>query len=235
MRQQRTQFFRTGRVIERMKRLAFILMLAAGWLQFAAPACGQGLDYRILCSLQQHRTPAMDHAMVWVSNSLVLAPAVPAAMAIGGWCADNQPLLQSAAQTGAAFGATAVVTMGLKYLVGRPRPYQAYPDDLICVKPEWSPSFPSGHTSMAFGTATSLSLQYPRWYVAVPALAWASAVGFSRMYLGVHYPSDVLAGALLGAASAYVAFRVQERLRAEQGLPSPAEAKALVLPLSIRF
>lgn len=209
--------------------------MAAGLLGAAAPASGQGLDYRILCSLQQRRTPAMDKAMVWVSNSLVLAPATPAAMAVDGWCTSNEPLLQSAAQTGVAFGVTAVTTMGLKYLVGRPRPYQAYPDDLVCVKPEWSPSFPSGHTSMAFSTATSLSLQYPRWYVAVPALAWASAVGFSRMYLGVHYPSDVLTGALIGAASAYVTYRVQQRLREEQGLPAPAEAKGFVVPVCISF
>lgn len=218
-----------------MKRVALILLMAAGMLGLAAHACGQGLDYRILCSLQQHRSPAMDCAMLWVSNSLVLAPAAPAAMAIDGLCTGNKPLMQSAAQTAIALGATAVTTMGLKYWVGRPRPYQGYPDDLVCVKPEWSPSFPSGHTSMAFSTATSLSLQYPHWYVAVPALTWASMVGFSRMYLGVHYPSDVFTGALIGAASAYITLRVQQRLREEQGLPAPAETKGFVVPVSITF
>jgi membrane-associated phospholipid phosphatase len=66
------------------------------------------------------------------------------------------------------------------------------------------PSFPSGHTSMAFSLATSVSLAYPKWYVIFPSYLWAGAVGYSRMDLGVHYPSDVLFGAALGAGSAYL-------------------------------
>lgn len=209
--------------------------MAASLLGPAAPACGQNLDYRILCSLQQHRSPAMDCAMLWVSNSLVLAPAAPAVMAVEGLCTGDKPIRQSATQTAIALGITTATTMGMKYLVRRPRPYQGYPDDLVCVKPEWSPSFPSGHTSMAFSTATSISLQHPHWYVAIPALTWASAVGFSRMYLGVHYPSDVLTGALIGAASAYITFRVHQRLQEEQGIPTIAETKGFVLPVSISF
>ena len=65
-------------------------------------------------------------------------------------------------------------------------------------------SFPSGHTSSAFALATSLSIVYPKWYVIVPSYLWASSVGYSRMHLGVHYPSDVLAGALVGTGSAFL-------------------------------
>lgn len=218
-----------------MKRLALILLLILGSCGATVTAQEQNLDYRILCTLQQQRTPGMDHAMTWVSNSLVLAPATPAALAIGGWCSHDEPLLQSAAVTGLSFGITGATTMGLKYLVARPRPYKAYPDDLVCVAPVASPSFPSGHTSLAFSTAASLTLQYPEWYVAAPAFLWASAVGFSRMYLGVHYPSDVLAGALLGVASAYASYYAVQRIRQAQGLPAFAENKCLVLPLSFSF
>ena len=75
---------------------------------------------------------------------------------------------------------------------------------------EQSLSFPSGHTSLAFTTATALSLKYPKWYIIAPSYLWASSVGYSRMNLGVHYPSDVVAGALLGAGSAYVTYIVND-------------------------
>ncbi len=70
--------------------------------------------------------------------------------------------------------------------------------------------FPSGHTSLAFAIATSLSLKYPKWYVIAPSYVWACSVGYSRMNLGVHYPSDVLAGAVLGAGSAFLTYKLNE-------------------------
>jgi undecaprenyl-diphosphatase len=103
----------------------------------------------------------------------------------------------------AGLGFTTVATTALKAIVKRPRPYVTYsgiyPDSI-----DDSYSFPSGHTSIAFSTATSLALIYKKWYITIPAYAWATGVGYSRMYLGQHYPSDVLAGAATGAASAYI-------------------------------
>lgn len=69
---------------------------------------------------------------------------------------------------------------------------------------------PSGHTSTAFATATSLSLAYPKWYVVAPSFVWAGAIGYSRMHLGVHYPSDVLAGAIVGSGSAYLTYKANQ-------------------------
>ena len=111
---------------------------------------------------------------------------------------------------GASLAVDAALTVGLKYAVGRERPYDRYPGMLQVPYPEGSPSMPSGHTSLAFATATALTLRYPRWYVAVPCYAWACSVGYSRMNLGVHYPTDVLAGAVLGAGSAYVTHLLNE-------------------------
>ena len=65
-------------------------------------------------------------------------------------------------------------------------------------------SFPSGHTATAFALATSLCVKYPKWYVIAPSALWACSVGVSRMNEGVHYPSDVLAGAAIGAGCAVV-------------------------------
>jgi membrane-associated phospholipid phosphatase len=55
-----------------------------------------------------------------------------------------------------------------------------------------------------------LSLNYPKWYVVVPSYAWASLVGYSRMAIGMHYPSDVLIGALVGSASSFLVYKLRK-------------------------
>ncbi len=64
-------------------------------------------------------------------------------------------------------------------------------------------SFPSGHTTEAFAAAMSLLLLFPTWKVAWPAFTWAAMVAFSRIYLGVHYPFDIIGGIIIGTTAAY--------------------------------
>jgi membrane-associated phospholipid phosphatase len=97
------------------------------------------------------------------------------------------------------------VTYSLKYIVNRDRPYDTY-DYIQNLGTDKDPSFPSGHTTNAFATATSLTLAFKKWYVAAPSFAWAGLVGYSRMHMGMHYPSDVLAGAVIGSGSAVICY-----------------------------
>ncbi|MDP3446284.1 MAG: phosphatase PAP2 family protein, partial [Ignavibacteria bacterium] len=120
-------------------------------------------------------------------------------------------IVKQAIYIGFTVVSSAVLTNILKYSVDRARPAETYPD-IDQVIETHSPSFPSGHTSSAFSLATSVSLVYPKWYVIVPAYTWASTVGYSRMALGVHYPSDVFMGAIIGAGSAFVCFKAQQWL-----------------------
>jgi len=103
-------------------------------------------------------------------------------------------------------------TLVIKAAVNRPRPAVSDPT-LIALEDARIHSFPSGHTSSAFALATSVSLDHPQWYVIAPAYLYASLVAYSRCYLGVHYPSDVLAGAALGTASAWITHRGAEWIR----------------------
>src|ERR1019366_6166220 len=95
-----------------------------------------------------------------------------------------------------------VLTEGMKYAVNRPRPYTTYPGLVYPYDAsETGRSFPSAHTSLSFNTAATLSIRFHKWYITVPAYLWATGVGYSRLYMGEHYPSDVLAGAALGIGS----------------------------------
>ena len=86
-----------------------------------------------------------------------------------------------------AYLSTGLLTYGMKQLVRRKRPL----DDML-----GNPSMPSGHASIAFSAATILGYRYPRWRI--PLYIGAGLVGFSRVYLGRHYTSDVLVGAVIG-------------------------------------
>jgi undecaprenyl-diphosphatase len=102
-----------------------------------------------------------------------------------------------------AFGIEMLVQKLVKRFVKRPRPGVTVAGVRFLVKPPDEFSFPSGHTAGAFLMALLLVTFYG---IPAPLLfGWAFMVGFSRVYNGVHYPSDVLVGALLGLLSAQAA------------------------------
>lgn len=93
----------------------------------------------------------------------------------------------------------------LKPLIDRTRPYYVL-DYTPLIPPVGDPSFPSGHTSASFAAATAIYAINKKWGIA--AYAFAAVMGFSRLYLGVHFPTDVLAGALVGTAAAMVIIKI---------------------------
>jgi undecaprenyl-diphosphatase len=98
----------------------------------------------------------------------------------------------------AAVGIAAGFTTVLKDLVERVRPALADPQIVALVATPESASFPSGHAATAFAAAIAVGAFYPR--IRWPLLGLAALVGLSRIYLGVHYWLDVLAGTALGIA-----------------------------------
>lgn len=101
-----------------------------------------------------------------------------------------------------SFLLTAVIGWGIKHILARPRPFIADPTVTMLIKPPGGYSCPSSHTALAFATAAAIYFR-SRFY-GVFALFIAFFIGFSRLYLFVHYPSDVLLGAALGTLCATI-------------------------------
>ena len=137
-------------------------------------------------------------------SGLILPVGVPTAMGVYALIKKDQPLLKEAIYIGTSVIEALGITMAMKYTFDRQRPYEKYPDLIHPVSTEPDPSFPSGHTAAAFSLATSLSITYPKWYVIAPSAVWACGVGLSRINQGVHYPSDVMTGAVIGVGCAFV-------------------------------
>ena len=179
---------------------------------FPAVSFSQNIDIRLLRAINSEETLNSDKYFRFITNSdTYVIVGTPAILAGAGLIRDDDKMIRNAFVMAAASAVNAGVTLALKYSINRDRPFETYPEILKKAK-AGSPSFPSGHTSGAFATATSLSLAYPEWYIIVPSFAYAGTVAYSRMHLGVHYPSDVAAGAVIGAGCAYLTYKVNKAL-----------------------
>ena len=107
----------------------------------------------------------------------------------------------------ALLGSLVFNNMLIKNLVARPRPYRMIETLTILIPEPGEYSFPSGHTSSSFAAGVVLYLMLPKKY-GVPAMILAFLIGISRLYVGVHYPTDVLAGMVMGTLIAVSVVKV---------------------------
>ncbi len=138
--------------------------------------------------------PLLDIVMITVTTvGFALLPALGVVLTL------NSRQRKSGIAIFIALGFGFILTLTFQYLALRPRPQDVR---LILPSPHF-PSYPSGHAVAAFSVALIIGLTYKRWFI---ALIGASLIALSRVYLGHHFPSDILAGAVLGAAIGAVCY-----------------------------
>jgi len=190
-------------VIWRLRGRSLLVLFLFFTLSGAGQSGIQRLDEHILESLAAGRTEGQTRLWRAVSNANNYVNAgIPVGMLVDGLIRDDVQTKRNGVYMIVSTATTYLLNLAIKQIVKRPRPFLTDPR-LVPVYRPGEYSFPSGHTSSAFSVVTSLSRCYPKWYVVAPSFLWACGVGYSRMYLGVHNPSDVAGGAVLGAGTAF--------------------------------
>lgn len=165
------------------------------------------LDGGILLWIQEHlRAPVQDTAISFyttLGNAGLLF--IVLALLMLFWKKTRKAGITALLALAVGFVCTNLI---LKHLVSRPRPWLEVAGLLPLVQEGDPNSFPSGHTTAAFAFACALWRAAPRAWMKWAALAAAVLMGFSRLYVGVHYPSDVLGGVLIGAFAGWAAWRL---------------------------
>jgi membrane-associated phospholipid phosphatase len=191
------------------KTIVLLLLAVSGVVPKTIRA--QNLDLDILKGINP-QNPSSTYWSVTSSSVYWLPVTISAAeFAYGVVNHDNKAKIY-AFQLLLNIGVSTAVSEALKYSFNRARPAESYPGIIHANSVVYGKSFPSGHATIAFATATTLALQYKKWYAIVPAFIWAGTVSYARMYEGYHYPSDVLAGALTGTGSSLLMFWVNKKL-----------------------
>ena len=168
----------------------------------------QNWNIELLRKINLERNTSLDAGFRKITNSITYTDiGTPVILFTVAAIRHDSVGKRKAVYVGSSLLLSAAISGIIKKTVKEPRPFVTYPEIQKLTK-AGSESFPSGHTTDAFSMATSLTIAYPKWYVAVPAYTYASAIGYSRMHLGVHYPGDVLAGAIIGSGTAFLTHKI---------------------------
>ena len=167
----------------------------------------QAVEFAILNFIQQLRCEPLDaamrfvswtgnHGMIWILLAILLL------------IMKRQRRYGLSASCGLILDLISC-NLVLKPLIGRVRPFVYNPMVELLVSPPLDASFPSGHTAASFAAVFALKVSgSPLWK---PALIWAVLMAFSRLYLYVHWPTDVLGGIFLGAAVGWLGANLVQR------------------------
>ncbi len=191
--------------------LIVIILLSAISTSFAQKI--NRFDNTILRCAEGCRTPKANAFFTFIStinNPVCLTG--PAALLISGIARSNTIQKKKALFGVESISGAEALVFSMKFTIGRIRPSRLDSTFTSVVNVQ-NKAFPSGHTAEAFAMATAMSIAVPKWYVVVPAYAWASMIAYARVYLGVHYPTDVIGGAVVGSGTTFLMYKLNKWLQ----------------------
>lgn len=183
----------------------------AGWLQDA-----ERIDVALYAAIAQTPTPTLDSAMARLSHAANYSRLSLASAAILAATGGRRGRRAAANGLASVAVAASLINLAVKPLGHRRRPDRAAGQVPVArhVRMPSSTSFPSGHSASAFAFATGVGHVAPP--AAIPLHALAALVAYSRVHTGVHYPADVVAGALMGTTLAQITTHTLQRYTARR-------------------
>ncbi|MCX8015675.1 MAG: phosphatase PAP2 family protein [candidate division WOR-3 bacterium] len=176
----------------------FFLYCVLSWLNPVTANIDQSIYHTIHHDWQSNTMDKIMQTTEHLSGATALSLANLSVVYFGGERECQNAKLAITAWTGAF-----TTTLLLKGIINRERPEGQQTS-------RWNSSFPSGHTANYFSLATVYSAKYPK--LAIPLYGFGVLVGLSRIYLGEHYPSDVLAGAAIGIGFGYLTLKLEKQI-----------------------
>jgi membrane-associated phospholipid phosphatase len=171
------------------------------------------LDISLLRQINVNRLTSLDSIFIFITQSgPIIAACIPLAFIITGFLQKKKKLWMEGFMIATPYLLAVVTSNIIKTIIARPRPFAEY-SFIQKLSEGGSGSFPSGHTSDAFSIAMIISLFFPKRWIIIPIFIWAILVGYSRMDLGVHYPTDVITGVFIGTGSAILCNRLFKKYR----------------------
>lgn len=157
------------------------------------------LDISILRFIHHNRVMVFDNLLYYISfTATFISIGLLLIILSASIKAKSKPLRIVFYKMVAVMIVASLMSFTLKSLIPRTRPFVTYPD-IVKLSEAGNSSFPSGHTLEAFAVVVAFSILVPKRKLFIPLFFWASVVAYSRIALGVHYPSDVLAGMIIGS------------------------------------
>jgi membrane-associated phospholipid phosphatase len=150
-------------------------------------------DIEILRLIQENRLIYLDHFLYWISfTTTFVSIGILLSLAYQSFVKKKNSIKSIFFKMLSMFLAATTLSLILKYSIKRVRPFITYPD-IEKLSEAGSYSFPSGHTAEAFTIAIGALLLFRKKRFFMSILTWAILVAYSRMTLGVHFPSDIIA------------------------------------------
>ena len=166
-------------------------------------------DQHILELINHNRIRSLDSLFIHITDTAYLiALLIPFFIFFYSYLKKDLVLKLKAWRIVASIAFDSIIITMLKYSINRQRPFEI-DNHIEKLSSGGSPSFPSGHTSTAFLIATTITILFSnnKWLLSIIWL-WAFVVAYTRLALGVHYPSDVIGGMIIGASNAIIVNRI---------------------------